>query len=73
MDAPIVINPHLYTKLSYDSIADFAPITGLVRFDLVLAAHLSLPVNSVRELIALAKKKPGELNYATFGLGSGRG
>jgi tripartite-type tricarboxylate transporter receptor subunit TctC len=70
MDAPIVINPHLYTKLSYDPIADFAPITGLVRFDLVLAAHPSLPVNSVRELIALAKKKPGELNYATFGLGS---
>jgi tripartite-type tricarboxylate transporter receptor subunit TctC len=70
MDAPFVINPHLYTKLSYDPIADFAPITGLVRFDLVLAAHPSLPVTNVRDLIALAKKKPGELNYATFGLGS---
>ena len=70
MDAPFVINPHLYTKLSYDPIADFAPITSLVRFDLVLAAHPSLPVDSVRDLIALAKKRPGELNYATFGLGS---
>ncbi len=70
MDAPFVINPHLYTKLSYDPIADFAPITGLVRFDLVLAAHPSLPANNVQDLIALAKKKPGELNYATFGLGS---
>jgi tripartite-type tricarboxylate transporter receptor subunit TctC len=70
MDAPFVINPHLYTKLSYDPIADFAPITSLVRFDLVLAAHPSLSVDSVRDLIALAKKKPGELNYATFGLGS---
>jgi tripartite-type tricarboxylate transporter receptor subunit TctC len=70
MDAPFVINPHLYTKLSYDPIKDFAPITGLVRFALVLAAHPSLPVNNVRELIALAKKKSGELNYATFGLGS---
>jgi tripartite-type tricarboxylate transporter receptor subunit TctC len=70
MDAPFVINPHLYTKLSYDPIADFAPITGLVRFDLVLAAHPSLPVDNVRDLIALAKKKPGELNYASFGVGS---
>ena len=40
---PFVINPHLYTKLSYDPIADFAPITSLVHFDLVLAAHPSLP------------------------------
>ena len=70
MDAPLVINPHLYTKLSYDPITDFVPITGLVRFNLVLAAHPSLPANTVRDLIALAKKKPGELNYATFGLGS---
>jgi len=70
MDAPFVINPHLYTKLSYAPIGDFAPITSLVRFDLVLAAHPSLPVDSVRDLIALAKKRPGELNYATFGLGS---
>src|SRR5262249_57086692 len=70
MDAPFVINPHLYTKLSYDPIADFAPITSLVHFDLVLAAHPSLPVDNVRDLIALAKKKPGELNYATFGIGS---
>ena len=70
MDAPFVINPHLYTKLSYDPIADFAPITSLVRFDLALAAHPSLSVDNVRDLIALAKKKPGELNYATFGLGS---
>ena len=70
MDTPFVINPHLYTKLSYDPIADFAPITGVIRLDLVLAAHPSLPVNNVRDLIALAKKKPGDLNYATFGLGS---
>jgi len=70
MDAPFVINPHLYTKLTYDPIADFAPITSLVRFELVLAAHPSLPVDNVRDLIALAKKKPLELNYATFGLGS---
>jgi tripartite-type tricarboxylate transporter receptor subunit TctC len=70
MDTPFVINPHLYTKLSYDPLGDFAPITGLVRFNLVLAAHPSLPVDNVKDLIALAKKKPGELNYGSFGPGS---
>lgn len=70
MDAPFVINPHLYTNLNYDPLADFAPITSLARFDLVLAAHPSLPVNNVQGLIALAKQKPGELNYGSFGIGS---
>jgi tripartite-type tricarboxylate transporter receptor subunit TctC len=70
MDAPFIINPNLYNKLSYDADNDFAPITSLVRFQVALIAHPSFPANNVRELIELAKKKPGELNYGAFGVGS---
>src|SRR6202022_2981944 len=67
-----VINPTLYGagKLPYDAEKDFAPITGLVRIHQALLAHPSVPANNVRELIALAKSKPGELTYATAGIGS---
>ena len=70
MDAPFVINPHLYSKLNYDPDKDFAPITSLVSFQQTLVAHPSFPANNVRELIALARKKPGELNYGAYGVGS---
>jgi tripartite-type tricarboxylate transporter receptor subunit TctC len=67
-----VINPTLYGagKLPYDAEKDFAPITGLVRIHQALLAHPSVPANNVGELIALAKSKPGELTYATAGIGS---
>jgi len=67
-----VINPTLYGagKLPYDAEKDFAPITGLVRIHQALLAHPSVPANNVSELIALAKSKPGELTYATAGIGS---
>jgi tripartite-type tricarboxylate transporter receptor subunit TctC len=61
--------PHLYRKIQYDAINDFAPIAGLARSEFLLLAHRSLPVNTVRELIALAKTRPGELNYATSSTG----
>jgi tripartite-type tricarboxylate transporter receptor subunit TctC len=65
-----VINPSLYgSKLAYDP-KGFAPITGLVRANQALLAHPSLPANSVGELIALAKRRPGEISYATSGIGS---
>jgi tripartite-type tricarboxylate transporter receptor subunit TctC len=65
-----VINPTLYgAKLGYDP-KGFAPITGLVRANQALLAHPALPANSVGELIALAKRKPGEISYATSGIGS---
>jgi tripartite-type tricarboxylate transporter receptor subunit TctC len=64
------VNPSLYTKLGYDPVKDFTPIVGLVTINHALVAHPSLPVNSVKELIDLAKRKPGELNYGTFGIGS---
>jgi tripartite-type tricarboxylate transporter receptor subunit TctC len=66
------INPTLYGKgkLPYDEEKDFTPVTGIVRINQALLGHPSLPANNVRELIALAKKKPGELTYGTAGIGS---
>jgi tripartite-type tricarboxylate transporter receptor subunit TctC len=57
-------------KVPYDSVRDFTPITLTARAPNVLAVHPSLPAKSVKELIALAKARPGELNYATSGVGS---
>lgn len=65
----IVAMPHLYRNLPYDPIRDFTPIAGIARSEFLLVVHPALPVNSVRELIDLAKKKPGELNYATSSTG----
>jgi tripartite-type tricarboxylate transporter receptor subunit TctC len=66
------INPTLYGKgkLPYDTDKDFVPITGLVRINQALLTDRSLPVSSVAELIALAKKRPGEITYGTAGIGS---
>jgi tripartite-type tricarboxylate transporter receptor subunit TctC len=66
------INPILYGKgkLPYDEEKDFIPVTGIVRINQALLGHPSLPANNVRELIALAKMKPGELTYGTAGIGS---
>ena len=64
------INPALYAKLPFDVDKDFAPITLVATIPQILVAHPSLPVGSVKELIALAKKKPGALNYASAGTGS---
>jgi len=64
------INPSLYSKLSYDPIRDFTPITLIAATSQVLAVHPSVPVKSVKEFIAYAKKRPGELNYSSAGNGS---
>jgi tripartite-type tricarboxylate transporter receptor subunit TctC len=63
-------NPHLYKKLPYDTERDFEPVTLLVSFPLVLAVHPSLPAKSVKEFIALAKARPGQINYASPGVGT---
>ncbi len=67
-----VINPMLYGKgkLPYDEEKDFAPITGIVRINQALLGHPSVAAANVNELIALAKRKPGELTYGTAGVGS---
>jgi tripartite-type tricarboxylate transporter receptor subunit TctC len=58
------------TKLPYDPVKGFTPISGLVTINHALIVNPALPVHNVKELIALAKQKPGELNYGTFGIGS---
>ena len=63
------VNPSLYRKLPYDTAKDFAPITQVASLQLVLVVNPSLPVRSVKELIALAKAKPGQLNYGSSGSG----
>jgi tripartite-type tricarboxylate transporter receptor subunit TctC len=65
------INPALDANLPYDSLKDFAPITLAASSPNVVVVHPSVPVKSVKELIALAKSRPGELNMATSGNGSG--
>lgn len=61
------VNPSLYAKLPYDSAADFAPVAMIASVPNVLVVHPSVPANSARELIALARSKPGGLKYASSG------
>ena len=62
--------PHLYEKMPYDPLKDFAPITALVSATQALVANPSLPAKTVKDIVALAKAKPGELSYGSFGIGS---
>jgi tripartite-type tricarboxylate transporter receptor subunit TctC len=66
--ASFTINPALHAKLPFDPVRDFAPVTRLAALPHILVVHPTLPVKSVKELIALAKAKPGELNYASSGV-----
>ncbi|MDF3881321.1 Bug family tripartite tricarboxylate transporter substrate binding protein [Cupriavidus sp. 2MCAB6] len=63
-------NPHLYSKLPYDPFKDFTPVVQLVRSATVLVANRNAPFGNVRELVAYAKQHPGELNFASYSLGS---
>lgn len=67
---PHVINPHLYRKARYDAIKDFDPVIQFVSVPLMMAASPTLPAKNVKEFIALAKAKPGQLNYGSAGSGS---
>jgi tripartite-type tricarboxylate transporter receptor subunit TctC len=67
---PFALNPHMYANPGYNPIGDFAPITQIERGALLLAVNPQVPVHSVTELIALADKKPGELNYGSPGTGT---
>jgi tripartite-type tricarboxylate transporter receptor subunit TctC len=69
-DATFVTNPHFYGKLAYDGLSDFAPITGLGVSPQALVVNPALPVRTLADLVDLARKKPGEINYGTFGIGS---
>ncbi len=64
------INPNLHERLPYDPVRDFAPVILLASAPLILVLHPSVPADSIREFIALARAKPGQLNYASNGNGS---
>lgn len=64
------VNATLYRKLPYDSIKDFTPITLAGTSPLVVALHPLIPVKSVKELVALARVRPGQISYGTAGVGS---
>ena len=64
------INPSIYLKLPYDSVRDFAPVTMFTSGPGLLVVHPSVPAKSVKEFIALARSRPGQLNYASAGIGT---
>ncbi len=69
-DGTIVVNPHVYAKLGFDVLRDFAPVTKLGDAGVIVVAHPSVPAKDLRELIALAKAKPGTFTYGSAGTGS---
>ena len=71
VQSSITINPTLQRKIPYDPVKDFEPISKVSSYMFFLVVHPSVPVRSVKELIALAKSKPGQINYASVGVGSG--
>jgi tripartite-type tricarboxylate transporter receptor subunit TctC len=66
----ITIHPSLYPKLPYDPVKDFTPVVMVANSPLILVVHPSVPAKTVMELIQLAKRKPGELNFGSAGVGS---
>ncbi len=67
---PMAVNPSLYEKLAYDPLKDFAPITNMVNYPLLLVTHPSVPAKSMQELLTLARQKPGTLFFASPGSGN---
>lgn len=68
--APNAVNVSLFKKLSFDPVKDFAPVSLVAITPNILVAHPSMPVKSIRDLVALAKAKPGALNFPSAGVGS---
>jgi tripartite-type tricarboxylate transporter receptor subunit TctC len=68
--AALAIIPNVQKKMPYDALKDFAPISLIASAPLIVVVHPSVPVHTIKQLIALAKAKPGQLNYASNGVGS---
>jgi tripartite-type tricarboxylate transporter receptor subunit TctC len=69
-NAALVANPHLYKRLGFDPLNDFAPVSVVAKAGPVLVVHPSVPARNVKELIALAKARPGQLNFGSGGRGT---
>jgi tripartite-type tricarboxylate transporter receptor subunit TctC len=72
LNANMAVNPSLFSKLPYDPVKDFTPVAMIVKFPFLVVVTNDLPVKSVAELIALAKSKPGKINFASAGNGTGQ-
>lgn len=69
-DSSITSNPHLFASLPFDPIKDLVPVTQLIDLHQMVVVHPSVSANTMQELVALAKSKPGQLNYGSYGPGS---
>lgn len=72
LNASMAVNPSLFAHLPYDPIADFAPVGMMAQFPFALVVSKNFAAHSVKELIAMAKARPGEINYASAGNGTGQ-
>jgi tripartite-type tricarboxylate transporter receptor subunit TctC len=72
LNANMAVNPSLFAKLPYDPVRDFTPVAMLAEYPFAVVVNKDLPVHSIKELIALAKSKPGAINYASAGNGTGQ-
>src|SRR6202167_5626072 len=72
LNASMAVNPSLFAHLPYDPVADLEPVGMLAEFPFVVVVSKNFPAHSIKELIALAKAKPGEINYASAGNGTGQ-
>jgi tripartite-type tricarboxylate transporter receptor subunit TctC len=71
LSSPVIsLSPHLYTKLNYDPMKDLAPIALVGALRNVLVVHPSVPAKNIKELVAIARKNPGKLNYGSGGIGT---
>src|SRR5215218_10040280 len=71
LSSPVIaLSPHLYTKLNYDPLKDLAPIALVGAVRNVLVVHPSVPAKTIKELVAIARKNPGKLNYGSGGIGT---
>jgi len=68
-DGTMVINPHVFAKVPFDTMKDFAPVGKIGNATLILVAHPDLPAKTLQELIALSKTRAGGLSYGTSGIG----
>ena len=69
-DSSITSNPFLFKQMSYDPAKELAPVTQLIDLHQLVLLHPSVPANTMKELVALAKEKPNTLNYGSYGIGS---
>jgi tripartite-type tricarboxylate transporter receptor subunit TctC len=72
LNANMAVNPSLFSKLAYDPVRDFTPVAMLADYPFLVVVNNDLPARSITELIELAKSKPGQINYASAGNGTGQ-